>query len=519
MDLRRLAFASRTTTGTLDARVASSTLGGRHRRSGFLAAYASFLGVAGALIVAAVRLGGRGGDATGAAQAVLSRAKTPGGSAPVATWHVLGVIVGIVVLCRAGGWLATMMRQPVVIGEVVTGVLLGPSLLGIFTPGLLARVLPTSIQSDLALLSNIGVTLFAFGLGLDLDWRSLRRRAGAAVWVSHVSIALPFVSGCFVALLLTGAVGPQGPFAPYCLFLGTAMSITALPVLGRIVDETGLRATPLGQLAVLCAALDDITAWVILSFVMALARGHGSLPALRTIVLGAGMTATVLAVIKPALARMADRRYVSSVVFPAALALTFGALSDFIGLHAIFGAFLVGCAVPRSGAIASQARRLSPVTDALLLPIFFVTAGLSVDLRALFRHPGQLGLGCVIFAVALTSKLGGAALAGRWAGLGRREALELGVLMNARGLTELIVLQVGLQLGVIPRALYTLLVLMALMTTVVTAPLLRALRRGGPSNSASPEFGPGGGTLSVHPAGASRLRGRGLRRWSKQRTS
>lgn len=423
-----------------------------------------------ALVVTATRLRATGHPSTHTAP--------PTASGPtVATWHLLAAIGVIVLVCRAGGWLARFLNQPPVIGEIVAGVLLGPSVLSAVVPGVLSRLLPPGLRSELGVLANIGIVLFAFGLGLGLDGRHWSTRARAAVWVSHASMAVPFVCGCFLALTLSGPLGPTGAFAPYCLFLGAAMSITALPVLGRILDDTGLKTSSLGQLAIVCAAVDDVTAWIVLSVVVAVARGHGAWPTVRILLLGAVLALMVLGGMRRLLGRLAD---CPSAALAAGLALVGAAASDWIGLQAIFGAFLVGCAMPRSGALAEHARRLGPLNEAVLLPIFFVTAGLQVDLRGLTHHPGELAAGAAVLAVAIVTKLGAGALAARASGMRRAEAVALGVLMNTRGLTELIVLQVGLQLGVLPRGLYTVLVVVALVTTAMTMPALRRLHHWDP---------------------------------------
>jgi Kef-type K+ transport system membrane component KefB len=413
----------------------------------------------------------RGGPAVGAAHPT-----SPGGAIP--TWHLLAAIGGIVVLCRAGGWLARQVGEPSVVGEIVAGVLLGPSLLGAIAPSLVTDLLPPSLQVQLGALANVGVVLFVFGLGLELDGRALRNRSHAAIWVSHASIAVPFVGGCFLALVLPSRLGAPGSFGPYCLFIGAAMSITAFPVLGRILDELELRHTPLGHLSIVCAAVDDVTAWIALTVVVAMARSSGAASTVRTILFGAVLVAVMLIPVRRLLSSLVDHSGMSSLALVVAIALLTAAVSDLIGLHAIFGAFLAGCAIPRRGNLKERARGLAPLTESVLLPLFFVMAGLQADLRGLLSHPGELVAGLAILAVAVAGKLGGAWVAARRTGSPQSEALALGVLMNTRGLTELVILNVGLQLGVLPSPLYTLLVLMALITTIMTAPLLRLLRTG-----------------------------------------
>jgi Kef-type K+ transport system membrane component KefB len=460
-----------------------------------VAGYAALVGAVLGLSALAVELGS---SHTGKAASASHPA-----SAPVPSWHLIAAIGGIVLLCRAGGWLARRARQPPVIGQIVMGLLLGPSLLEGVAPRLTSRLLPPGVREQLGAFATVGVALFVFGMALDLSGEALRHRGRIAAWVSHASIALPFVGGCFLALLLPARLGPQGAFAPFCLFLGAAMSVTALPVLARILEETGLIATSVGQLAILCAAVDDVTVWLILSFVVAIARSGGWAPTLRTMALSALLVVVVLGPVRRLLNSVGNRPGHASPALAAGVALLASASSDWIGLHAIFGAFLAGCAMPRDGPLRRGAQALAPLTKGVLLPIFFVLSGFQVDLRELWSHPSELVAGALILLVAIGGKLIGATVAALWSGSTRPDALKLGVLMNTRGLTELVVLGVGFQLGVLSRALYTLLVVMALVTTAMTAPLLRALGVQGsrapdeavPDDSASPpgEPTPSGG--------------------------
>lgn len=431
--------------------------------------YASFVTGAVTLVWLATRLGaGREAQQPIGAQQFTV--------APVTAWQLLGAIGVIVLLCRVGGLLARLLGQSRVVGEIIIGVLIGPSVLGAIAPEMLHKLFPLELVSQLSVLADLGVVFFAFGLGLEVDMAGLRRQSHTALWVSHVSIAVPFVSGCFLALVLRGELGPNGSFTAFCLFLGAAMSITAFPVLGRILEDNGLTRTAMGRLVIVCAAVDDVTAWIGLSLVVAVARGHGAVPTLRMVALGAALAVAVLKVARPFLARtMASVEGASSTALLAGFALLAAAVSDWIGLHAIFGAFLAGCAIPRQEGVRRELQRMGPLVDGVLLPLFFVIAGLQVDLRRLVHHPEELVPAALILAVAVAGKLGGSALAAYLTGSSRRDALAIGVLMNTRGLTELVVLQVGLQLGVLRVPLYSLLVLMALATTAMAGPLLRAL--------------------------------------------
>jgi Kef-type K+ transport system membrane component KefB len=401
---------------------------------------------------------------------------TPRPAGAVAGWHLLAAIGGIALVCCAGGAAARRLGQPAVLGELTTAVLIGPSVLGAVAPGLLAKLLPGSLLDDLDVLASVGVALFAFSLGADLDFGKVRERTRAAVWISHASIAVPFVSGCFLAVTLTGALGPRGPFTPFCLFLGAAMSITAFPVLGRILVDTRLVSTPIGELAIVSAAVDDLTAWLGLSLVVAIARGDGAGPTVVLVAQGCALACALLIGARRLLAHPATARVVATAAFPIGFALVAAGLSEWIGLHIVFGAFVAGCAMPRTPQVRAAVDNARPMVDNVLLPLFFVTAGLQVDLRRLADHPGELWTGLAILVVAVAAKLGAAAVAARLTGFGGRDALAIGVLMNTRGLTELVVLQVGLDLGVLGVPLYSLLVVMALTTTAMATPLLALLK-------------------------------------------
>ena len=376
-------------------------------------------------------------------------------------------------MCRVGAALARHVGQPPVIGEIAAGLVLGPSVLGGIAPGLMNRVLSVSLVEQLDVLATIGVALFAFALGLDLDLSRLQRHSKAVVWVSHASIAVPFVSGCFLAAALKGPLGPRGSYTAFCLFIGAAMSVTAFPVLARILRDNGLIDTTVGQLSLACAAVDDVSAWVGLSVVAAVAQGNGPDDTMRMVVAGALLVFVVLAVVRPLFrAADADGR-VASVAVPAAVAFLTAGVSDLIGLHAVFGAFLAGCAMPRRRGLAVELERLAPLTETVLLPLFFATAALDVDLRRIVTHPNELLAAALIIAVAVVGKIGTAYLVASRTGCTKRDAFALGILVNTRGLTELIVLRIGVELGVLAPQLYTLLVLMAVVTTMLTSPLLR----------------------------------------------
>ncbi|WP_426501922.1 cation:proton antiporter [Dactylosporangium sp. McL0621] len=395
-------------------------------------------------------------------------------------------------LAHAGGWAARRLGQPGVVGEMIAGLLLGPSVLGRFLPGVTAELLPSDVRGHLAVLAQVGLVLFMFSVGAEFDPSALRRQGAAIGMLSQATMTVPFVLG----LLLVPAVFPHfaGPGvgqAPFAVFLGTAISITAFPVLARIVEDAGLARTPLGNLAMVCAGIDDVLAWSALAVVLAVIQAGSPLGALVALPLAAGFAALVLFVVRPLLARGADRlrdvRAPVAVPLVAVLCLVFtlAGLTDRIGVHAIFGAFLAGIVLPRgSRFLAGVPERLGTLNRALLLPVFFASIGLQVDVVSAVGDAGLLVAGAVTILVAIGGKLGSAALCARAGGLSWRASAGLGVLLNARGITEIVVLQTGLAIGVINERAFTVLVFMALVTTVMTMPLLRLLGLVRPGGSA-----------------------------------
>ena len=391
----------------------------------------------------------------------------------------------VIVVARLMGRLFVRLRQPAVIGEIVGGILLGPSLLGLL-PGNLPQVLfPTDIRPYLSVIAQLGLVLFMFIVGLEVDLRLIQARRRVATTVSLSSIALPFGLGVALAFVLYPAHSVAGPDAhtvpplAFALFLGAAMSITAFPVLARILTERRMHRTPVGVLALACAAIDDVVAWSLLAVVVAVAVG-GTLAGFGTILLLTVVYALVMVVVvRPLLARLTVRYRAAGRLTPDVLAVVLAGLllsacaTEVIGIHAIFGAFVFGAVIPRSEPAFTRAvlQRLEQVSTLLLLPVFFVIAGLQVDVRGV-GSAGAVEL-LLILVVAIGGKFLGALGAARLSQVPHRQAAALGVLMNTRGLTEIVILQVGLQLGVLDTRLFTLMVLMAIITTVMTEPLLR----------------------------------------------
>ncbi|HEY7814812.1 MAG TPA: cation:proton antiporter, partial [Nakamurella sp.] len=390
----------------------------------------------------------------------------------------------IMVVARLFGRLAIKIGQPPVVGEIVAGIAMGPSLLGLLPGDLDGRLFPPEVLPYLNILAQLGLVLFMFIVGLELDMLLIRGREKIAGTISAASVALPFALGAGLALVLypmhdETAAGPVAPIA-LALFLGVAMSITAFPVLARILTDRGMHRTPIGVLALACAAVDDIIAWTLLAFVVAVVQGNGPLDVLRIVLLTAVFAAVMFGVVRPLLKRLNDwyRRVgrltpdILSVVLIGVLASAF--VTEMIGIHAIFGAFVFGAVMPRRDAADLTheiLERLEQVSVLLLLPLFFVVTGLSTNILGLTG--GGLWQLALILLVAIGGKFAGAYAGARAMKVRSRQATALGLLMNTRGLTELVILNVGKQLGVLDDELFTMLVLMALITTAMTGPLLK----------------------------------------------
>jgi Kef-type K+ transport system membrane component KefB len=398
---------------------------------------------------------------------------------------------------KFAGWLARKAGQPAVIGEMLAGIVLGPSLFGWLLPSAQAWLFPAGGIGPLTGLSQLGVLLFMFAAGAEFDLSRLQGRRSLALVVSHTGIAVPFLLGVGLATLLHGTYAPAGVgFTGFALFMGIALSVTAFPVLLRILTERGLTATPIGTIAIACAAICDATAWILLGAVVAFVQA-GSLATVG-ISLGLGLAFAVAMVrfARPQLAHVeiAAAGQGRAMVAMLLALLACGLFTEVIGLHALFGAFLAGVAVSRNVALRQLVEtRIEPFATVLLLPLFFASTGLVTRLDLLQGNEWWLCLGIV--GVATLGKLGATAVAARWSGLGGADSLRLGALMNTRGLMELIVLGLGLQLGLLDVRLFAILVLVAIITTAMTGPLLGAIDAV-TSRRASAQPGPGTGSAS-----------------------
>jgi Kef-type K+ transport system membrane component KefB len=391
---------------------------------------------------------------------------------------VLIDILIVIGLSRLVGLGFRRIKQPLVIGEIVAGVMLGPSLLGLIAPDFAAAIFPPAVIPFLGVLSQIGLIFFMFLIGLELDPKYLKSQIDVAVLTSHVSILVPFSLGTLLALLLYPLVSNNSvSFTAFALFLGAAMSITAFPVLARIITENNLQSTRLGTLALTCAAVDDVTAWCLLALAIAVARNSPA-DALRTMLLSAVYITFMLTIGRRFLQRFAAFYNRSKKLNQFALAgiymgvVTSALITELIGIHLIFGAFLVGAVMPKhQGLTRELAQKTEDFVLTFLLPIFFAYSGLRTQI-GLLNSPILWVLCGSVLAVAIAGKYCGTYVAARFCNIQNREASALGWLMNTRGLTELIVLNIGLSLGVISPLLFTMLVIMALVTTFMTSPLL-----------------------------------------------
>jgi Kef-type K+ transport system membrane component KefB len=409
-----------------------------------------------------------------------------------ALFHVLLALAVVIALGRILGKAFTYIGQPPVIGEVVAGIMLGPSLLGRISPDAMDFLLPKDAAPHLGIVAQLGAILYMFIVGLELNTVQLRSIAHSVFAVSYVSMVLPFVLGAALALWLYPVLSNAAvPFTSFALFVGVAMAITAFPVLARILTDRGLERTNLGVTALGAAAVGDVTAWCLLALVVGVAKADIG-AALQVILLAMLFVTAMLVVVRPFVAgyvrRAGDvapsRETIAFVMIGVLLA---ALTTDAIGVHAVFGAFLLGALIPHDSRLARDiGRKLTDVVTVLLLPAFFAFTGLRTQIGLV--SSGSEWLMCAaIVVVATAGKFGGALIAARLTGQGWRQAAAVGSLMNTRGLMELIVLNIGLDLKVISPTLFAMMVIMALITTMTTAPLLHFLLPNSESSGGKPD--------------------------------
>jgi Kef-type K+ transport system membrane component KefB len=392
------------------------------------------------------------------------------------------LLLQIIVIIIVAGLFAGLFRrlgQPPVMGEMVAGIVMGPSVLGLFFPEVMTFIFPASSLETLRLLSQLGVVLFMFVVGMELNVQHVREKGSTAVMISHASIIVPFLLGAGLSLFLYRELAPpETSFTAFALFIGVAMSITAFPVLARILEDRGLTHTFLGSIALTCAAVDDVTAWCILALVIALVNATGVAVSITTMVFTLLFAVGMLLIVKPWLGRFVKetptttlhgRRVVAGML---ALVLASAMITETIGIHALFGAFVAGVVMPPSIDFRSFVKdKLEAFSSAALLPLFFVFTGLRTQI-SLLNDWQSWALCGVIVLVAIAGKLGGSMLMSRWTGMNWSNSFAIGVLMNTRGLVELVVLNIGYDLGILSGRIFAMMVLMALITTFMTGPLL-----------------------------------------------
>jgi Kef-type K+ transport system membrane component KefB len=388
-------------------------------------------------------------------------------------------IITIIIVARFFGWIFRKIGQPSVIGEIIAGIFLGPSLVGMYFPEYSAMLFPPDSLGNLQFLSQIGLILFMFVVGMELDLKVLKNRANEAIVISHASIVIPFTLGIGLAYFIYYRFAPDGvPFLSFALFMGIAMSITAFPVLARIVQERGIHKTKLGAIVITCAAADDITAWCILAAVIAIVKAGTFASSMYIISLAILYVLLMLFVVKPFLKKIGDlfatRENLSKpvvAIFMVTLIIS-SYITEIIGIHALFGAFMTGAIMPDITKIRKIIiEKVEDVSLILLLPLFFVFTGLRTQI-GLINDSYLWQITGLIILVAVVGKFFGSALAAKFVGQSWRDSLTIGALMNTRGLMELIVLNIGLDLKVLTPEVFTMMVIMALVTTFMTGPVI-----------------------------------------------
>lgn len=453
------------------------------RRARYLFAYAATVLLPVAILVLVLRAGphvlGHGAEPAGNAVAQAVPHAIPGLALVIAQ-------VALIVACaRAAGALGSYLHQPPVIGEMIAGIALGPSLFGWLAPRAFALVFPPLSFTLLNVLSQLGLLVFMFMVGLEFDFSDVKKEGPVAMIAGHASIAVSMAFGALLALYLYPRfAGRDAGFLTFALFLGASLSMTAFPVLARILRDRKMLRAPLGASAIACAAMVDATGWCVLAYVVAQARAGSATPALLRSIGGLAIFVAVMFLVVRPLLRRIERSYHASgdltdtrkavVLLVMLLA---GLTTELLSLHVVFGAFVAGAAMPRSREFVSYLTdKFEALTVLLFLPLFFVYIGLRTSMGQI--HGASMWLVCaLVITLATAGKIGGTGLAAWLAGADARRSAALGTLMNARGLMELIVLNIGLDLKVITPALFSILVLMAVVTTVMTAPLLAVIER------------------------------------------
>ncbi len=392
---------------------------------------------------------------------------------------LLAQIVTIVLIARLFGWICKKIGQPTVIGEILAGIVLGPSLIGMYFPEFSAALFPSQSLGNLNFLSQIGLILFMFIVGMEIDINVLKNKAHDAVVISHASIIVPFSLGMVLAYFIYGAFAPVGVrFTSFGLFIGIAMSITAFPVLARIVQERGIHKTRLGTVVITCAAADDITGWSILAAVIAIAKAGSFVSSLYTILLAIAYVFLMIKIIRPFLKHVGELHTSNENISKSIVAIFLVILilsawaTEIIGIHALFGAFMAGAIMPANQKFRNIfIEKIEDVALVLLLPLFFVFTGLRTEI-GLLNDAYLWKITGLIILVAITGKFLGSTLAAKFVRQSWKDSLTIGALMNTRGLMELVVLNIGYDLGILTPKVFAMMVIMALVTTFMTGPTL-----------------------------------------------
>ena len=379
-------------------------------------------------------------------------------------------IIAVLLMVRLFGFLFKHIGQPGVIGEIVAGIVLGPSVLGYFFPDVFQALFPPESLTNLELLSQVGLVLFMFVIGMELDFSVLKNKINETLVISHAGILVPFFLGIVASYwIYEEYAAAQTAFLPFALFIGISMSITAFPVLARIIQERNMTKTSLGTLAIASAANDDVTAWCLLAVVIAIAKAGTFASALYAIGLTALYIIIMFMVVRPFLKKVgevyANQEVISST------------LTEIIGIHALFGAFMAGVVMPPSiGFRKVMMEKVEDIALVFFLPLFFAFTGLRTEI-GLINSPALWGVCLLLITVAVAGKLGGCAVAARLVGESWKDSFTIGTLMNTRGLMELVALNIGYEMGVLPPSIFVILVIMALVTTFMTTPLLHLVER------------------------------------------
>lgn len=395
---------------------------------------------------------------------------------------LLAQIVSIIFVARIFGWICRKIGQPTVVGEMIAGIVLGPSLVGMYFPDFFNTLFPEESLGNLEFLSLIGLILYMFVVGMELDFKVLKNKAQEAIVISHASIIIPFTLGVGLTFFIYESFAPEGvQFLAFALFIGITMSITAFPVLARIVQERGMHKTRLGTIVMTCAAADDITAWSLLAVVIAIAKAGTPVSALYTIGLAVIYVFLMFKVVRPFLGRIGNlyktkESLTKSIVGIFFLTLIISSyITEVIGIHALFGAFMAGAIMPNNMKFREIfIEKVEDVAMLVLLPLFFVYTGLRTEI-GLLNDPVLWEITGIIILVAVTGKFIGSFIAAKFVGQSWKDSLIVGALMNTRGLVELVVLNIGYDLGVLSPEIFAMLVIMALTTTFMTGPILNLI--------------------------------------------